>query len=60
MTKFIIYAAVVILFTSGSTWIRAFSGNSYGSRGSSWSSTTGGGGGSYGGGYGGGGGGGHK
>jgi hypothetical protein len=60
MTRFILYAVVVTLITSGSTWVRAFSGGGYGSRGSSWSSTTGGGGGSYGGGYGGGGGGGHK
>ena len=59
MTRFILYAIVVTLITSGSTWVRAFSGPAYGSRGSSWSSSTGSGGGSYGGGYGGGGGG-HK
>ncbi len=58
MTKFIIYAVVVTVLTSGSTWIRAFSGPGYssaGPRGSTWSSHTGGGGGSYGGGSGGGG-----
>jgi uncharacterized membrane protein len=58
MTKFILYAIVVTVLTSGSTWIRAFSGPGYASsssRGSSWSSHTGGGGGSYGGGSGGGG-----
>ncbi len=59
MSKFILYAIVVTVLTSGSTWIRAFSGPGYnsssGSRGSSWSSNTGGGGGSYGGGSGGGG-----
>ena len=59
MSKFIIYAIVVTVLTSGSSWLRAFSGinyNSYSSyHGSSWSSNTGGGGGSYGGGSGGGG-----
>ena len=58
MTKFILYAIVVTVLTSGSSWIRGFSGPGYGSsgpRGSSWSSHTGGGGGSYGGGSGGGG-----
>lgn len=57
MMRFILYAVVVTLLTSGSSWIRAFSGPGYNSasRGSSWSSHTGGGGGSYGGGSGGGG-----
>ena len=59
MSKFLIYAIVVTVVTSGSSWMRAMSGGSnYGSngyRGSTWSSNTGGGGGSYGGGSGGGG-----
>lgn len=60
MIRFILYAIVVTLLTSGTTWVRVFSGANYSSQGSSWSSSTGSGGGSYGGGYGGGGGGGHK
>ncbi|MBA5604853.1 hypothetical protein H3H36_05690 [Duganella sp. FT3S] len=55
MSKYVIYALVVTLFTSCSTWMRGFSGSNYGGRGSNWSSHTGGGGGSFGGGSGGGG-----
>jgi uncharacterized protein YceK len=59
MTRFFIYAIIVTVLTSGSSWIRAMGGggSGYGSgyRGSTWSSHTGGGGGSYGGGSGGGG-----
>jgi hypothetical protein len=55
MNKFILYATVVTLLTSGTSWIRAFSGPSRNSAGSSWSSHTGAGGGSWGGGSGGGG-----
>ncbi|MGV7211023.1 hypothetical protein ACLB1G_24575 [Oxalobacteraceae bacterium A2-2] len=62
MSKYLVYAIVVSVLTSGASWIRAFSGgtgsSSSGYRGSTWSSHTGGGGGSYGGGSGGGGG--HK
>jgi hypothetical protein len=61
MSKYLVYAIVVSVLTSGASWIRAFSGGtgaSSGYRGSTWSSHTGGGGGSYGGGSGGGGG--HK
>ena len=59
MGRYIVYAVIVVLFTTVSSWMRMFSsfGPSSGS-GSSWSSHTGGGG-SYGGGYSGGGGG-HK
>ncbi|CAN7187385.1 hypothetical protein [Duganella sp. Dugasp56] len=58
MSKFFIYAIIVSVVTSGSSWMRAMSGGSNynsGYRGSTWSSHTGGGGGSYGGGSGGGG-----
>lgn len=60
MMKFVLYATVVTLITSGTGWVRGFGGASYSSgtsgyRGSGWSSHTGGGGGSYGGGSGGGG-----
>ena len=51
MSKYVIYALVVTLFTSCSTWVRGFGGSNYGG-GSSWSSHTGGGGGSFGGGSG--------
>ena len=57
MNKFFIYAIIVSLVTSGSSWMRAMGsgGNdNSGYRGSTWSSNTGGGG-SYGGGSGGGG-----
>lgn len=56
MSKYVIYALVVTLFTSCSAWVRGFGGSNYSSYGGSgWSSRTGGGGGSYGGGSGGGG-----
>lgn len=58
MSKYFIYAIIVTLLTSGSSWLRmgaggGSAGNAY--RGSTWSSHTGGGGGSWGGGSGGGG-----
>ena len=55
MSKYVIYALVVTMFTSCSTWMRGFSGRNYRGGGSSWSSHPGGGGGSFGGGSGGGG-----
>ncbi|HEX8406539.1 MAG TPA: hypothetical protein VF670_18090, partial [Duganella sp.] len=55
MTKYFIYAVIVTLFTSCTSWTRLGGGGTSGSRGSTWSSHTGGGGGSFGGGSGGGG-----
>lgn len=57
MSRFFIYAIIVTLLTSGSSWMRLSggSGSASGYRGSTWSSHTGGGGGSWGGGSGGGG-----
>jgi hypothetical protein len=56
MSKFFIYAIIVVLFSAGSSWVRmGGSGAGSGYRGSTWSSNTGGGGGSWGGGSGGGG-----
>ena len=57
MSRFFIYAVIVMLVTSGSSWMRLGGGQSAGQgyRGSVWSSNIGGGGGSYGGGSGGGG-----
>lgn len=57
MSKFFIYAIIVVLTTAGSSWTRMLSGGASGSgyRGSTWSSHTGGGGGAWGSGSGGGG-----
>ncbi|MRW85006.1 hypothetical protein GJ698_13035 [Pseudoduganella sp. FT26W] len=57
MSKFFIYAVIVVLFSAGSSWTRMLGGGSTGSgyRGSAWTSHTGAGGGSWGGGSGGGG-----
>ncbi len=57
MSKYVIYAIIVAVFTSASSWMSFGSGgrSASGYRGSTWSSHTGGGGGSYGGGSGGGG-----
>jgi len=56
MTRFFIYAIIVVLFSAGSSWSRMGGGSGSGvPRGSAWSSHTGGGGGSWGGGSGGGG-----
>ncbi|MGO4381167.1 hypothetical protein [Pseudoduganella sp. RAF53_2] len=61
MNKFLAYALFVTLFSSGTSWVRMFSGPSATGGGSSWSSSSGSwGGGGYYGGSGGGGGGGHK
>lgn len=59
--KYILFALLVTVSTTGISWVKLLSAPSRGGSGSSWSSGSGGGGGSYGGGYGGGGGGGgHK
>ncbi|NYE62823.1 hypothetical protein FHW58_004045 [Duganella sp. 1224] len=58
MSRFFIYAVIVVLFSAGSSWTRMAGGGAsrgYGYGGSAWSSHTGGGGGSWGGGSGGGG-----
>jgi len=48
MSKFFIYAIIVVLFSSGSSWLRLGGGSTSSARGSGWSSHTGGGGGSWG------------
>ncbi|WP_202412608.1 hypothetical protein [Duganella lactea] len=55
MTRFFIYAIIVVLFSAGTSWSRMGGAGGGASRGSAWSSHTGAGGGSWGGGSGGGG-----